>query len=76
MKFMEQGIISIISYEMTNHVRSSILSALTFTSLLANSADDKLTIVFLFFQENKFSCFMQIVSHILHEMSKPIFREK
>ena len=35
---------------------------LTFTTLLANSADDKLVIFFLLFPENRFWHFMQIVS--------------
>ena len=47
---------------------------LTFTILLANSADDKSVIFFLifFFQENRIRKFMQIVSN-LHEMSNPVF---
>ena len=52
---------------------------LTFTALLANSADDKLMIFFLFFQENRICYFMQIVStgdNNLHEMSNPVFWEK
>ena len=39
--------------------------------LLADSADDKLVIFFLFFLENKIWHFMQIVN--LHEVSNPIF---
>ena len=53
--------------------------ALTFTTLWANTADDTLIKVFLFFfPENRFWHFMQIVSHgdSLHEMSKPVFWEK
>ena len=48
------------------------------TTLWANSADDKLTIFFLFSPENRFCNFMQIVSigDILYEMSKPVFWEK
>ena len=59
---------------------------LTFTTLLANSANDKLVIVFLFFPENRIQHFMQIVSsgdfkhfmqtvsfRLLHEMLKPFF---
>ena len=38
-----------------------IFPALTLTSLLANSADDKLVIFFLFYPENRIWCFMQIV---------------
>ena len=46
----------------------------TFTTPWANSADDKLMIFFLFFPENRFWHFMQIVSirDNLHEMSKPV----
>ena len=36
-------------------------SELTLTTLWANSADDKLVIVFLFFPENRIWHFMQIV---------------
>ena len=45
---------------------------LTFTSLCANSADNKLTTFFLIFLENRMLHFMQIVStgDNLHEMSK------
>ena len=52
--------------------------ALTLTTLWAYSADNKLMIFFLFFPENKIWHFMQIVStgDNLHEMSKPVFREK
>ena len=50
---------------------------LTFTTLLANSVDDKLLIFFLFFPENRFWYFMQIVSFwdSLHEISKIVFWE-
>ena len=54
---------------------SIVLNALTITAVLANSADDKL--FFLFFPENMFCHFMQIVSlDNLHEMTKPVFWEK
>ena len=51
---------------------------LTFTTLLANSADDKLIIFFLFFLRKWLRHFMQIVplGDNLHEMPKPIFWEK
>ena len=51
---------------------------LTFTTLLAFSADDKLMIFFLFFPANRIRHFMQIVSlgDNLHEMSIPVFWEK
>ena len=44
---------------------------------MANSADDKLMIFFLFFPENRTWHNMQIVSigDNLHEMSKPVFSE-
>ena len=47
-------------------------------SLLADSADDKLDVLFLFFTENRIQWFMQIVSKgdNLHEMSNPVFWEK
>ena len=47
---------------------------LTFTTLWAFSADDKLMIYFLFFPENRIRHFMQIVSSgdNLHEMSYPV----
>ena len=49
--------------------------ALTFTTLKANSADDKL-IFFLFFSpENRIWHFMQIGDN-LHEISKPVFWKK
>ena len=53
-------------------------SILTFTTLWAFSADDKLMIFFLFFPENWIWHFMQIVSlgDNLHEMSNPVFWEK
>ena len=48
-------------------------SALTLNILSENSADDKVMIYFLFFQENRIWYFMQIVSlgDNLHEMSVP-----
>ena len=51
------------------------LLSFTFTTLWANSADDK---VMIFFPENRHGHFMQIVSYgdNLHEMSKLIFWEK
>ena len=53
-------------------------ASLTFTTLWANSADDKLMIVFLFFPENRVWHFEHIVSigDNLHELSKPSFCEK
>ena len=50
---------------------------LSLSMLWANSADDKLVIVFLFFQENRIWHFMQIVyqEDNLHEMSNPAFKE-
>ena len=47
---------------------------LTFTTLLANSADGKLKL-FLFYPENRNWHFIQIVSisNNLHEMPKPVF---
>ena len=48
---------------------------LTFTTLRAYSADDRLMIFFLFFTENSIRHFMQIVSNF-HEMSNPVFFEK
>ena len=51
---------------------------LTFTTLWAFSADDKMMLFFLFFPENRIWHFMQIVSlgDNLHEMSNPVFWEK
>ena len=51
---------------------------ITFTTLLAFSADDKMMLFFLFFPENRIWHFMQIVSlgDNLHEMSNPVFWEK
>ena len=46
-----------------------------FTTLLGNSADDKLVIFFLFFPANRICLFMQIVSDDgdnLHEMTNPV----
>ena len=47
---------------------------LTFTTLWADSADDKLMIFFLFFPENRIWHFIQIFSKgdNLHEVSNPI----
>ena len=39
-----------------------VISASAFTTLWANSADDKLVMFFLFAPENRFWDFMQIVS--------------
>ena len=51
---------------------------LTFTTLWAFSADDKMMLFFLFFPENRIWHFMQIVSlgDNLHGMSNPVFWEK
>ena len=51
---------------------------LTFNTLWAYSADNKLMTFFLFFPENRFWHFMQIGSNgdNLHEMSKPFFMGK
>ena len=51
------------------------VSVWIYTTLWANSADDKLLIFFLFSPENRIWHFMQIVSigDNLHEMSKPVF---
>ena len=53
-------------------------NCLTFTTLRANSADDKVVIIFLFSPENRLLNFIQIVPwrDNLHEMSKPVFRGK
>ena len=47
---------------------------LTFTTLWADSADDKLMIFFLIFPENRIWHFIQIFSYgdNLHEVSNPI----
>ena len=54
------------------------LGTIIITILCADSADDKMVIFFLFFQENRFWHFMQIVSigDNLHGMSKPVFWKK
>ena len=54
------------------------VSYLTFTTLWAFSADDKMMLFFLFFPENRIWHYMQIVSlgDNLHEMSNPVFWEK
>ena len=51
---------------------------LAFTTLWANSADDKLIIILLFSPQNRLWHFMQIISlgDNLHEMSKSIFWKK
>ena len=51
---------------------------LTFTALWANSAEDELMILFLFFPVNRIRHFMQIVSNgeNVHEMSNPVYKEK
>ena len=61
-----------------NLIKLWLLICLTFTTLLANLADEKLVGVFLFFPENGFWLIMQIVSFgdNLHDMSKPVFCEK
>ena len=58
--------------------RAPIKPDLTFTTLWAFSADDKMMLFFLFFPENRIWHFMQIVSlgDNLHEMSNPVFWEK
>ena len=50
----------------------------TITSPWANSADDKLMTLFVFFPENRIQHFMQIVSvrHNVHEISNPVFLGK
>ena len=45
-----------------------LVYSVTLTTLWANSADDKMTISFLFFLENRISHFIE-----MHEMSKPGF---
>ena len=59
-------------------VSSKLQYNLTFTTLWAFSADDKMMLFFLFFPENRIWHFMQIVSlgDNLHEMSNPVFWEK
>ena len=59
---------------LTTQCLKIMVTWLTFTILWTNSADDKLTIVFLFFPESRFRNFMQIVDS--QEMSKPVFWEK
>ena len=59
---------------LTTQCLKIMVTWLTFTILWANSADDKLTIVFLFFPESRFRNFMQIVDS--QEMSKSVFWEK
>ena len=57
---------------------ANLHGAFTFSTLWANSADDKLIIFFSFFLENRFRHLMQIVSieDNLHEMSNPVSWEK
>ena len=59
-------------------VIAEMFKYLTFTTLWANSADNKLEFVFLFSPENRIWHFMQIVSNgdNLHEMSNPVLWEK
>ena len=45
---------------------------LTFTTLLANPADDKLVIFFFLFQENRIWYYIQI-GDSMHELSNPVF---
>ena len=54
------------------------INPLTFTTLWANSADNNLVILFLFFPENRIWHFMQTVSigDNLHEISNPVFCQK
>ena len=54
------------------------LTQLTFTTLHANSADDKLIVFFIFFPENRVWHIMQIVSlgDNLQDVSNPIFLVK
>ena len=56
----------------------SLFSGKTFTTLWANSADDKLMTFFSFFPENGICHFMHTVpsGDILYEMYVPIFWEK
>ena len=56
---------------------SVLAVCLAFTIPWANPADDKLTIFFLLFPQNRIWQFMQIVTNgnNLHEMSKPFFWE-
>ena len=62
----------------TLYFKHTVSYHLTFTTLWANSADDKLMVIFLFFPENKILHFMQIVfkGDNLHEMSNSVFGEK
>ena len=74
-------IVEWMHYIITSQLREAFLRnyhGLTFTTLWAFSADDKLMIFFLFFPENWIWHFMQIVSFgdNLHEMSNPVFWEK
>ena len=51
-----------------------LVVSLFLTTLLANSAEDKLMIFLLFFVENRLWHFMQIDS--LHEILSPVYWEK
>ena len=67
----------ILSFTKMSNVKAStctVVLILTFTTLWAFSADDKLMIFFLLFSENRIWHFMQIVS--LHEISYPVFLKK
>ena len=54
---------------------TALNETLTFSILWANSEDDKLIKLFLFFQDNRVWHFMQTVSigDNLHEISSPVF---
>ena len=62
---------------MTRAFLEHYIMNITFFTLWAGSAEDKLMILFLFFSENRLWQFMQIVCEgdNLHEMSKIIFWE-
>ena len=51
---------SITVYNTQTLARSSYVTFLTFTTLWANSADNKMIIFSLFFPENRFDYFMQL----------------
>ena len=55
-----------------------LTESLIFTTLWANSAENKLVILFLFFPENRILHYIQIVSvwDNLHDMSNTVFWEK
>ena len=48
----------------------------TFSTLCANSADDKLIIYFLFFPEERFAITCKLARKTLHEVSNSIFWKK